>query len=216
MNSPIDQRERVFNFEDVLAAAIDGRLNAVFTALPGEVVALNADGTVNVQPTVQDRILSVDGTQAWQNLPLCLNCKVIYFGGGGYVVTTPIAIGDEALLIFACRDISAWSQLGGVQPQSELRQHHLSDAFVLVGPRSLPNAISNVSTNTLQIRSLDGTEYIELAPSGVINLVAPGGVNITGNLNVSGEGTFKSSHTVTAHKHGGVATGSSSTATPTG
>ena len=223
MNSPIDQRERVYSFEDLLNSAITGRLNAVFTAMPGIITQVNGDGTVNVQPAVQDRVLSAAGEQVWTSLPLCLNCPVLYLGGGSYVITTPIAVGDEALLLFSCRDISAWQQLGGVQPQSELRLHHLSDAFALVGPRSLPKAVEDVSTTSLQIRSIDGTQSIELAAGGIINITAPGGCNIngltidsSGNLKTPGEGTFKNSHTVTAHKHGGVSTGSGNTGTPTG
>ncbi len=56
----------------------------------------------------------------------------------------------------------------------------------------------------------------------VVNIVAPGGVNINGNVSVTGtvtasaEVTANGGHTVSAHKHGGVQTGSGQTATPTG
>lgn len=43
-----------------------------------------------------------------------------------------------------------------------------------------------------------------------------GDVKITGALTATKEGTFNGGHTVSAHTHGGVTTGSGNTATPTG
>jgi phage baseplate assembly protein gpV len=50
------------------------------------------------------------------------------------------------------------------------------------------------------------------APQVVIN----GDVTVNGTVTASGEGSFNGGHTVSQHKHGGVASGGANTATPQG
>ena len=218
----MDQRERINDYEETFRTAFAGAASELYTALPAKVTAVHSNGTLDAQPTIQGRVQKADGTFIWQNLPLCINCPILYMGGGGFVATFPITAGDEVLLIFASRCIDAWWQQGGIQQQLSPRVMSLEDGFALCGPRSQANLVPNLNAATMQVRSLDGTQYIELAAGGVVNIVAPGGVHITGDVTVTGkvtaskEGTFNGGHTVSAHKHGGVATGTATTATPAG
>src|SRR5579872_371166 len=225
----MDQRERIADFEEGIRAAINGSLAALWTAIPGIVQSFNSEqGTVVVQPSINARVLTVNPTdssktiQKWVTLPQLLDVPVVFLGGGGIVATIPIANGYEALVIFASRCIDSWWQNGGIQNQAELRMHDLSDGFAIVGPRSLPKMIPGVSTTSAKLRTVDGTAYIELAAGGVVNIVAPGGVNIngatavTGTLQATQEITAKGTHTVSAHTHGGVQTGGGTTGPPTG
>jgi phage baseplate assembly protein V len=74
----------------------------------------------------------------------------------------------------------------------EPRIHDLSDGFAFVGFFSQATKISGISTSTAQLRSNDGSTYVEVNPAGqVVNVVAPGGmtlttptVTITGVINV--------------------------------
>jgi Phage protein Gp138 N-terminal domain len=222
------QLERVNDSEESLRVALKGHQTNLWTALPGTVQSYNAaQGTCTVQPTIQALATNDLGVQSWVDLPLLVDVPVIYMGGGAFVATFPITAGDEALVIFSSRCIDGWWQNGGVQPQAELRMHDLSDGFALIGPRSLANSISDVSTSTAQLRSLDGSTYFEIAPGQVANVKAPGGVNITGpvsitgNLTVTGtvnatqEGTFNGIP-MSTHLHTGVAAGPSNTGEPIG
>ncbi|MGC8050122.1 Gp138 family membrane-puncturing spike protein, partial [Salmonella enterica] len=77
-------------------------------------------------------------------------------------MTFPVAQGDECLVVFASRCIDSWWQSGGIQEQAELRMHDLSDGFAILGFRSQPRALSNISTTSAQLRSDDGATFIDL------------------------------------------------------
>lgn len=77
--------------------------------------------------------------------------------------------------------------------------------------------------------ALNSQSDLNVTVGGDVNMTVQGKVtasatefDLTGDLKVTGaitatkEGTFNGGHTVSAHKHGGVATGSGQTATPTG
>lgn len=216
----MDQRERLDDQQEGLRLLFEGFQANLWTALPGTVVSYDATkGTCVIQPTIQAQVTKPDGSQGFVNLPALPDVPVVYLGGGGFVATFPIQPGDEALVIFSSRCIDGWWQQGGVQPQAELRMHDLSDGFAIIGPRSLAKALTNVSTSTVQLRSLDGSTYFELAGGQVANIVAPGGLNITGDITITGkvtatkEGTFNGIP-VSTHLHTGVTAGSSNTGEP--
>lgn len=180
----MDPRERLQDPEEALRTAYDGLVSSLNTAMPCQVVNvyMNTAGkamTVDLQPLIMAKQRAEDGTVKDVKLPLLVDVPVVFMGGGGFVVTFPIQPGDEALAIFGQRCIDSWWQSGGIQTQAEIRQHDLSDAFCIVGPRSQPHVIPNISTSTAQLRTNDGTCYIELAGGGVINIVAPAAVNFT-------------------------------------
>lgn len=219
----IDQRERAGNFEESIRAAIKGFLSSVWTALPGTVQSIDLQKcTCTVQPTIKAFVRQQDGTQVWVQLPILQDVPILFPCVGSFALTLPIAVGDEVLVVFASRCIDAWWQQGGIQIQAELRMHDLSDGFAIPGPRSVPNVLQNISPNTAQLRSADGSTYVEIAQGQVVNIVAPGGLNIQANVNVTGtlnateEITANGGHTVSAHMHGGVQTGGGETGPPTG
>lgn len=231
----MDQRERIDDEAEIYRVAFESGQSGLWTSLPAIVQSFKAaQGTCTAQPTVKARVRGKAGDYAWVALPLLVDVPIVFPGAGGFLVTFPVKQGDECLIVFASRCIDGWWQQGGIQTQAELRMHDLSDGFAIPGPRSLPRAISNISTTTAQLRSEDGTCYVELAPGGVVNIKAPGGVNIIGalstnstvaaggNVSVTGtvtataEGTFNGGHTVSAHRHAGVTVGAGTTNTPTG
>ncbi|WP_457849452.1 hypothetical protein, partial [Staphylococcus aureus] len=60
-----------------------------------------------------------------------------------------------------------------------MRMHDLSDGFAILGFRSQPRALSNISTTSAQLRSDDGATFIDLNPgTGEIKVVAPGGFDV--------------------------------------
>lgn len=188
----MDSRERYSQPEVMLRAMLDGMQNGLWTALPGSVVSFDADKvTVVVQPSIAGSIVQQDGTRKAVNLPVITDIPVCFPRGGGCTLTFPIKAGDECLIVFASRAIDAWAQSGGVQPASDQRKHDLSDAFAIVGPQSQAHKISGISTSKTQLRSDDGSTYVELDPSGqIVNVKAPGGMTIDApTLHLTGDMT---------------------------
>jgi hypothetical protein len=219
-----DQRERVAEFQESIRAAILGFLAETWTALPGIVQSFDPqEMTVKVQSAIQVKVRPSKGNPQWTVMPPLIHCPVVFPSAGGFILTLPIQQGDEVLVVFASRCIDGWWQQGGTQAQPpELRMHDLSDGFAIPGPRGQKNLVSNISTTTAQLRTVDGQAYVELTADHKVNIVAPGGVNINGNVVVEGtveateEGTFNGGHTVSAHVHGGVQVDSGETQKPTG
>lgn len=248
----MDRTERIpvkgLNAELVgVRAALDQRQANIWTALPATVSSFNAGkATVEAQPTIQAQILQPDGTWVDTTLPLCLDCPVMFPGCSGFTFTFPLAAGDEGLLIFASRCIDAWWQSGGVQKQAELRMHDLSDGFFLpTGGMSNPKVPANISTTAAQLRASDGNTYLEIAPNGVINVVAATQINFNsptvfnegvaflgtvsghtggggtvnfGNANLETSGDLKTGSvgSVNTHVHTGVITGADDSGPPAG
>ncbi|HVT06739.1 MAG TPA: Gp138 family membrane-puncturing spike protein [Polyangia bacterium] len=87
----------------------------------------------------------------------------VYFpAGGGFVLTLPVAQGDECLVVFSERAIDNWFAHGGIQGPSEFRLHDYSDGFAFVGFASKPNAIPVVATDAVELRTRDGTTVFRL------------------------------------------------------
>lgn len=219
----MDQRERAGDPYEAIRAALDGRQTTIWTALPGIVQSYDAVAqTCVVQPALQGRNTNTSGHASFVNIALCLDCPVVFPGGGGVTLTLPIKKGDECLLVFSSRCIDAWWQQGGVQPPMEVRMHDLSDGFVLPGVRSQPRRLTGVSTTHAQLRSDDGTTYVDLDPTGAaVKIKATGGITLDGNVAVTGNVAMNGS-TVTHggvnigkdHVHAGVQAGGSNTAVP--
>jgi hypothetical protein len=194
----MDQRERNTDNYEALRAAIQGALTELWVALPGVIEEYDAtQQTCTVQPTIKIKQRATDGTQEWVTMPLLLDVPVIFPRGGSGALTFPITPGDEVLVIFANRSIDNWWQNGDVQLPAEWRMNDLSDGFAIPGPTSLPRKLENVSTETTQLRSVDGTTYIEITPDGMINIVAPQGLEITGNLTIVGDIAMTGSAVIT-------------------
>ncbi|MDB5444982.1 MAG: hypothetical protein JWQ97_299 [Phenylobacterium sp.] len=230
----MDSREYANDYEESIRAALDGRQTRIWTSLPGIVQSFDAIAqTCVVQPSIQGRVAKPDGSVQPINLPLLLDCPVLFPSGGGVTLTFPIKKGDECLVWFASRGMDFWWQLGGIQPPAEARMHDLSDGFVMVGPRSQPRVLANISTTHAQLRSDDGVAFVDLDPTGhVVKVTAPGGIVLDGPVHITGVTTadqdINVTGTVTAstdvigggkhlktHIHSGVTAGTANTGAPT-
>lgn len=149
-------------------------------ALPGIIESYNPDAqTVAIQPGIKATLRAEDGALSTVTLPLLVDCPVQFPSGGNSTLTFPVRRGDECLVVFADGAIDAWWQSGGVGEKVSVRMHDLSDGFALLGFRSQPRVLANVSTTSAQLRSDDGATFIDLNPTaGTLKLVAPGGLEI--------------------------------------
>ena len=211
----MDRRERYSDPEEALRISLEGLQGKIWTALPGIIDSFDAAAhTCKVQPAISGKRRKQNGDIEAIQLPLLLDCPVVFPGGGGCTLTFPIKPGDECLVVFASRCIDSWWQLGGVQGQAEFRMHDLSDGFVIPGGRSQPRKF-NVSTSAAQLRSDDGQAFVEINPTShnvktqtVANIDAIAGGNIAadagGNISANADGNISANAggTMTAQSGG--------------
>lgn len=168
----MDRRERVYNPEETLRMAMEANQSTIWTTLPAIIDSFDSEAiTCQVKPAVRLVQRLIDGTLQWIELPLLLDCPVVFPSGGGVTLTFPLIKGDECIVSFSSRCIDGWWQQGGVQNQPELRMHDLSDGFVIPGPKSQKKRFT-VSTTAAQLRSNDGQFYLEVSPEGKIRIQA--------------------------------------------
>jgi hypothetical protein len=161
--------------------------------LPGGVAA---DGTISVVNATQGVLRNPDESVVNVTLPPLIKVPLLCFGGGGFSITSPIATGDEVMVVIANRCIDGWWANGGVQPQLDMRLHSLSDGMAIPGLRSKTRALGGYAAASLQIRSDDGTMSISLNTGKIISITAPGGciingvtIDAMGNVTTPGEVT---------------------------
>lgn len=219
----MDRRELLNDEQEALRMAMDGRLSTVWTATPGIVTKVDLSSmTVEVQPAIQGRVQNPDGSYQFVNLPLLVDVPVVFPRAGGFILTLPIAVGDEVLVVFASRCIDSWWQNGGVGVPMEMRMHDLSDGFAIPGPTSQPKKVSSISSTAAQLRNEAGDIYLEIGAAGVkikaATTTVEGNLVVTGNVtavNVTGTtGVTSGTQAFNTHRHGGVSTGSGTSGTP--
>lgn len=195
----MDRRQRLQDLNLILIAAFASGQADMWTAMPAKIAKVDlVRMVVDAQPVILGRVQDKDGT--WKDdvqMPLLLDMPIIFPSGGGYTLTFPVAVEDECLVVFSSRCIDGWWQQGGLQKQLDVRMHHLSDGFALVGPRSLPSVIPAISSNSTQLRSDAGDMYVEVSAAQIklhhptkVLIDAPA-TEVTGSLTVDGLLTYK-------------------------
>lgn len=173
-------------------AFFNGRQAGIWTALPGIIQSFDQEAmTCEVQPAIQGKIQTESGDVQAVNLPLLLDCPVVFPSAGGCTLTFPIKAGDECLVVFSSRAIDFWWQSGGIQPPAETRMHDLSDGFVILGPMSTPNVIKDINLSAVELRTNTRKAYLSMAPeSNDVTLYTEGNVQATvkGALTASVQG----------------------------
>jgi phage baseplate assembly protein gpV len=195
--SILDFRARFEDPAELMRLAAESHRADMWTALPGIIQSYDtATMTAVVQVSIQLNQIAPDRSIKPVTIQPLPDVPVVFPRGGGYELTFPIASGDECLLVFSSRCIDNWWDKGGVQPQRELRMHDISDGFAIVGPWSQKTKISKLSTTTTQLRTDDGTMYVEVDKTNKrIRLVSAGllievddsknQINIAGSDNIT-------------------------------
>lgn len=240
----VSDKTRSGALAEVLASERKTLNEQLRVALPGIIQSFDPDTvTAVVQLAIRYIERDNDGNKSTKDYPLLVDVPVVFPRGGGCTLTFPVKEGDECLVIFADRCIDFWWQSGGIQEPVDGRMHDLSDAFCIVGPQSQAKKISGISTTAAQLRTDDGSAFIELAAGGDITatttgnatinaseIILNGNVTINGNLSQGmgdggGTATMRGPVAVTndvtaggkslmTHTHGGVEHGNDSTGEP--
>lgn len=209
------------SFDKWITRAIDNKLVNLHTAMPGEIEAFDETTQLaQIKPLIK-RIFTGGNDVAIKSL---IHVPIMSLRAGGFVLTFPVSVGDECLVIFCERAIDAWLQSGGAQKPTELRRHDYSDAVAIVGLNNQTNPISGFSMDGLQIRNESGNTVITIK-DGEIDITAPlmtvtaptttwtGDINLTGILTATGE-VLSNTIPLSTHVHTGVQSGPSNTGTP--
>jgi hypothetical protein len=119
-----------------------------------------------------------------------------YHGGICAVKLDPV-VGDIGLAVFAQKDCSSVTQ-GTTEPQkpASFRESSMANGFYYGG-----------------FLNKEPSYYMELKQDGSLTINAPAGININGNVTVSGD-VVASGISLVNHVHGGVESGGSTTSTP--
>lgn len=169
LNAQLGSKEQA---DAQLAQAI---MSAMRVSIPGIIQSFDPDAvTAVVQPAIKGVEHDESGAEVSVSLPLLVDVPVVFPRGGGCTLTFPVKEGDECLVIFADRCIDFWWQSGGIQEPVDGRMHDLSDAFCIVGPQSQAKKISSISTTAAQLRTDDGSAFIEVAAGHDVTVKTPG------------------------------------------
>lgn len=152
--------------EEVLDALQRETLKAVNCARIGVIQSFDPGGagvaaTVSVQ-IAQQQVVSItpEGVRTIQQYPLLLKVPVLFPAGGGFVLTFPIAAGDECLVVFNDRELDNWLATGAGSTPTTPRAHSLSDGIAIVGLRSNPRALQGIATDETQLRNESGNTFV--------------------------------------------------------
>lgn len=223
-------------FFDYVDAAIQDRIETVFTSLPGHIVEFNPP-FAKVQPGI-DRIHTPTGQII--KPPLIIEVPVVVYGGSDFYVEPEITPGTECLICFSQRIIDGWNQTGGIAEKVDNRIMDEEDAMCIPGLRSLANQPENYANNGIRLRNKAGDQYFWLKNDNTGEITIPnltinaetvhnGNMELNGNLtqkgnqdvtgNITASGTVKAAviNAMTSllikglemlgHKHGAVARG---------
>lgn len=161
----------------------------IFTSYPGKILSFD--------PVKQVATVEIAREQYDNNLyelfkqydfPILQDIPVQFPSGGGFVLTFPVAAGDNCLLMFCDKGISHWLYEGknkigkfssGVPKNEYFRAYNLNDAVALVGFNPIPSAITSFNSTSPELRNKTRTQRITLVADGKIEVVATGDLHIT-------------------------------------
>lgn len=166
--------ERFADAVEQFRSAFEGMQSDLWTSIQGTITAVDFDTcSCTVQPTTMAQFTDQNGVKSWQELPLLLDVPLCFPSGGGFVLTFPVAAGDEVLVVFASRSLDNWwAQTGDVGPsglshsQAELRMHDLSDGVAIPGLFNKSRVPNEISPTDVQLRSTEGSSFYSIQPNG--------------------------------------------------
>lgn len=119
--------------------------------LPAKIVSYDADTHLaQVQPLIKVKPYKAKSIM----LPVIANVPVIHPRTATAIIRLPIAIGDIVTLIFSDRSLEAWLQgAGEAKETNDTRQHHLSDAYAILGgyPKGKPRKAKNPAALEIEV-----------------------------------------------------------------
>lgn len=120
---------------EVLRQAIEYFLQDTHTMLPGRFEEYDpAEQRATVKPLVQRRVLTEDGGEFLESVPVIPDVPVMFPSVAGFVMTFPVKQGDFCMLFFAERSIDTYlAGDGSDSDPNDFRMHDLTDCVAMPG-----------------------------------------------------------------------------------
>lgn len=169
-----------------LAQTIKSHINedrlSISTMIPATV--LSVENLKENKVTVQPAINMVESNGKSYPLPVIEDVTVQWQGGGGAVITLPLSVGDDVMVVFSQRSIAEFqaSESGTVTP-SDLRSLHMSDAYVIP---CIYREANHPAPNPDDLEIRYGDSEITLMKDGAIDIF-----NANGSYKINADGTHK-------------------------
>lgn len=142
-------------------------------AMPGRIVSFDAETqTATVQPLFKPRH---NGEPV--DMPELQEVPVRFLRAGGFVITTPVKVGDKVELRPQARSTANYhTGTGDAFAPADSGSFSLSDMEAhLIGGESLGEPIPNFNASNMEIRSADGAFRVEMSEDGKFKLVGAQG-----------------------------------------
>lgn len=139
--------------------------------MPGRVESYDvATQKADVKPLLMRGVLTGDGEDVVQSLPVIPGVPIVFPRAGGFYVSFPVEPGDHVLLVFCERSIDKWatSEAGGDTDPIDLRTHALADAVAIPGCYPFQKSVQAHATD--MVLGKDGSAKVHLKPSGEVHL----------------------------------------------
>lgn len=154
---------------DVLRKAVDSGAARLRVSLPGRILSFDAaTQTARVQPLLKESYLDEAEERQVEGLPAIEDVPVQFMGGGDYVLTVPVVVGDPCWLVFSDRALDVWQSSGAEVDPVDERRHHLSDAVAILGVRSSAKAIASFDTSGVRMGRVGDVGVV--ARTGAVHL----------------------------------------------
>lgn len=189
MNTDID------SFNEAIVSHIDNYEAQMYSALPATVVGYDATTQrVLCQPVMYEAYTSGESQEHSY-----IQCPLIQTGSGGGVLTFPVNVGDEVLLVMSSRNFDTWwSTSKAPSLSSTVRFNDYSDAIAILGLKSKNNSVNASTENVeLQFRDADGNPLSSIVqrPDKSVDITSESGSSIKllpdGNIEITTAATIK-------------------------
>lgn len=109
---------------------IDSKMEEVHTMMPGRVVEFYpATHCVDVKPLLKEPIFDeCQNRISPDDYPVLADVPIRYPGGGGFMITWPLEIGDSGMIEFCEANLAGWLTTGEECEPEFMARHHLSNA----------------------------------------------------------------------------------------
>ena len=125
--------------------------------LPGRIEKYDPDTHISsVQPLIKRKFY---GRRTYESLPIVNRVPVIHPRTTSALIRLPVASGDIVTLVFADRSLETWLQGDGAEAENhDTRQHHLNDAYAILGGYPEKNKIIADNPDALEVHVESGTK----------------------------------------------------------
>jgi hypothetical protein len=175
---------RLDDTTEIIERRLEKLSRTIRVASPGIIQSFDANKqTVTVKIAIKEKMSF--GGKPFEDLeiPILLDVPIYMPRAGNFVLTMPVTVGDECLVVFSDTCIDSWFDTGDVGEQIDLRRHDLSDGFAIIGVWSQPNVITSYSTDSVVLRNLNNDSLIEVKDTE-INIKAPMKITIESDSEV--------------------------------